>query len=111
MKYKLPIIIFILVLCILGTIFLAFLVHEGIHIAQAKTPYSICYDINQKSLMHITVNVSNYNNTEEYLGFKEYTEKWAGIGTFAMVLVCGLGIGVILMCFLYETYHPLLKNN
>ncbi len=99
----------LMILALFGIVFLSLLVHEGIHIAQIKKPYSICYDFQQESMMHVKVNVSAYNNSEKFNNFDAYTEKWAGIGTFIALMVGGLGIGIILMCWFYENYHPLLK--
>jgi hypothetical protein len=49
----------ILFLSLFGIIFLGAIMHEGIHLVQAKEVYSICYDVNQKSFMHINGNFEN----------------------------------------------------
>ena len=43
----------ILFLSLFGAIMLGIIFHETIHLMQAKPPYSICYDINQKSFAHV----------------------------------------------------------
>lgn len=52
----------ILFFSLLGIILFGGLIHEGIHILQAKEPYSICWDINQKAFMHVlAIFPKNYN--------------------------------------------------
>ncbi|MEK6862849.1 MAG: hypothetical protein AABW57_01655 [Nanoarchaeota archaeon] len=49
----------ILFLALFGAIFLGTIIHESVHLAQAKEVYSICYDVNQKSFAHIDGDFEN----------------------------------------------------
>lgn len=94
-----PSIAFIVILCIFGIAFISLLVHEGVHVIQSESPESICYDMQQNSLMHIEVNLSDYNSSEEFKGFVSYTEKWGRIGALLSVVLISIGIGMVFMCY------------
>lgn len=49
MKFKFT----FLFLTLLGMVFISILIHEGVHIIQSKEPYSVCWDVRQKSVMHV----------------------------------------------------------
>ena len=46
-------------LALFGALLLGMIFHESIHLVQAKEPYSICYDIAQKSTFHVTGDYKN----------------------------------------------------
>ena len=91
----------IMILCVFGTAFISLLVHESIHIAQSKNPYSVCYDIGKNSFMRVTHNVSGLND-EELDRFLTVTELTAGVIEMLMSILIGVGIGAIGMCYIYE---------
>ena len=86
---------FIGILCIFGTVFLALLVHEGVHIGQSKAPRSICYDMEYATLMHVKHNFSDYSD-EELKQFITYTEKWAIIAERIVHMIIGFTLGIVL---------------
>lgn len=47
--------VLLLFFSLLGVLFFGILVHELVHIIQDKEPVSICYDINQDSIMHVNI--------------------------------------------------------
>ena len=49
----------ILLLALLGVIFLGTIIHESVHLAQAKEVYSICYDVKQQSFAHVEGDFEN----------------------------------------------------
>ena len=49
----------ILFLALFGAIFLGTIIHESVHLAQAKEVYSICYDVDQKSFAHVDGDFEN----------------------------------------------------
>ena len=49
----------ILFLALFGAIFLGTIIHEGVHLVQAEEVYSMCYDIGQKSFMHVEGELGN----------------------------------------------------
>jgi len=55
-------------LALFGAIFVGMLIHESVHLVQAKEPYSICYDIAQESTFHVKGDFENENtlNLEVY---------------------------------------------
>lgn len=62
--------IVLLTFVILGIIFSALWVHEGVHLLQAKEAYSICYDIGQNSIARVSGDFSDsdlvHNEIEAY---------------------------------------------
>ena len=49
----------IMFLSLFGIIFLGTVIHESVHLAQAKEVYSICYDVAQKSFAHVDGDFGN----------------------------------------------------
>jgi hypothetical protein len=103
---KLIIKFWIIALCIAGIIFIALLTHEAVHIAQSKAPISICYDFQQRTWMHVLHNTSKicsqsyYVNSsackEEFNAFENYTEKWAWIIQYLILILLGVLLGMII---------------
>ena len=46
-------------LALFGAIFLGTIIHESIHLVQADEVYSMCYDVGQKSFMHVEGDFGN----------------------------------------------------
>lgn len=78
----------LIVLSFFGVVFVGLLAHEGVHVLQSKQAYSVCYDFQQDSLMHVQVLESSID------GFRDYTEKWG----YMVQLIIYLGIPFILGC-------------
>ena len=109
-RYKIPLMLSILILIIFGILFMSLLIHEGTHIIQSKEPHSICYDLRKASFMRVYHNDSAYGSDEEIDEFISYTEKWAGIADGVSTVVVSMAIGMLMMCYLYESYHPKLRR-
>ena len=48
-------------LALFGAIFIGTIVHESVHLVQANEVYSMCYDLGQKSFMHVEGDYENKN--------------------------------------------------
>lgn len=49
----------IIFLALFGAIFLGTIIHESVHLVQANEIYSMCYDLGQKSFMHVEGDFGN----------------------------------------------------
>jgi len=58
-------------LSLFGALLVGMLIHESIHLVQAKEPYSICYDVAQNSTFHVTGDFEN--KKEASLELSAYT--------------------------------------
>ena len=46
-------------LALFGAIFIGTIIHESVHLVQANEVYSMCYDLGQKSFMHVEGDFGN----------------------------------------------------